>query len=125
MKQQAPWPVLKTYDRDHLSKIAMPLGGIGTGALSLTGRGGLRDWEIMNRPAKGFAPHSDWWTTYPLFCLYARPAGGKASARLLEGPIELHGTLKIRRLGLTGAGCTERKAMMTLQAGRSVTFDVG
>ena len=25
------WPVLKTYDRDHLARIALPLGGIGTG----------------------------------------------------------------------------------------------
>ncbi|SVD42236.1 uncharacterized protein METZ01_LOCUS395090, partial [marine metagenome] len=45
------WPVLKTYDRDHLARIALPLGGIGTGTVSLGGRGDLRDWEIVNRPA--------------------------------------------------------------------------
>ena len=49
----AAWPVLKRYDRNHLARIAMPLGGIGTGTVSLGGRGDLRDWEIMNRPAKG------------------------------------------------------------------------
>ena len=48
------WPVLKTYDSDHLNRIALPLGGIGTGTVSLGGRGDLRDWEIVNRPAKGF-----------------------------------------------------------------------
>jgi len=37
------WPVLKRYDRDHLEKIALPLGGIGTGTVSLGGRGDLRD----------------------------------------------------------------------------------
>ena len=34
----------------------MPLGGIGTGTISLSGRGGLVDWEVRNRPDKGFTP---------------------------------------------------------------------
>jgi len=34
----------------------LPIGGIGTGTISLGGRGNLRDWEIVNRPAKGFCP---------------------------------------------------------------------
>jgi uncharacterized protein (DUF608 family) len=33
--------------------VAMPMGGIGTGCVSLGGRGELRDWEIFNRPGKG------------------------------------------------------------------------
>ena len=37
----------------QLDEIAFPLGGLGTGMVSLGGRGQLRDWEIMNRPAKG------------------------------------------------------------------------
>jgi uncharacterized protein (DUF608 family) len=36
--------------------LAFPLGGIGTGSISLGGRGQLRDWEIYNRPDKGRAP---------------------------------------------------------------------
>ena len=48
------WPVLTRYDQDHLRRIALPLGGIGTGTVSLGGRGNLYDWEIVNRPAKGF-----------------------------------------------------------------------
>ena len=52
----ANWPVLTYYDEEHLSQIAIPLGGIGTGTVSLGGRGQLRDWEIMNRPSKGFNP---------------------------------------------------------------------
>ncbi len=41
------WPVLKHYDQEHTYKIALPLGGIGTGTVSLGGRGNLQDWEIM------------------------------------------------------------------------------
>ena len=33
------WPVLKHYDQDHLLNIALPMGGIGTGTVSLGGRG--------------------------------------------------------------------------------------
>ncbi|HEY0865931.1 MAG TPA: GH116 family glycosyl-hydrolase [Fimbriimonas sp.] len=44
-------PYTRTGDR--LREIAFPLGGIGTGCVSLDGRGGLRDWEIFGRPNKG------------------------------------------------------------------------
>ena len=50
------WPILKRYDQEHIVRIALPLGGIGTGTVSLGGRGNLQDWEIMNRPTKGFTP---------------------------------------------------------------------
>ena len=43
----------RTYTGRHLAMIAFPLGGIGTGSISLGGRGQLRDWEIFNRPDKG------------------------------------------------------------------------
>ena len=61
-----------------LKEIAFPLGGIGTGTISLGGRGQLRDWEIFNRPAKG--------CDLPLcfFSIWTRPEGGDAVARILE-----------------------------------------
>src|SRR5207244_201828 len=53
-------------------------GGIGTGTVSLGGRGQLRDWEIFNHPGKGRD------LPYTFFALWARPQGGPAVARVLE-----------------------------------------
>ena len=82
------WPVLKTYDQEHTEKVALPLGGIGTGTISLGGRGELRDWEIMSRPAKGFVP-ANRRKVGPSFILYARAGNKPSFVRLLEGPIPL------------------------------------
>ena len=82
----ADWPVLTRYDEQHLAKIALPLGGIGTGTVSLGGRGDLRDWEIMNRPAKGFTPKG---TFGPFFAVFVKDLRGQTQARGLEGPIDL------------------------------------
>ncbi len=48
-----PAPVGRRFTGAALREIAFPLGGIGTGTVSLTGSGALRDWEIFNRPNKG------------------------------------------------------------------------
>ena len=76
------WPVLTSYDQKHLTRIALPLGGIGTGTVSLGGRGDLRDWEILNRPAKGFQPDKTF------FALYVKSGQAPAVVRALEGVIE-------------------------------------
>ncbi|MBP9992232.1 MAG: hypothetical protein KBS73_02205, partial [Bacteroidales bacterium] len=57
--QPQEWPVLTKYDAAHLQRVALPLGGIGTGSVSLGGRGELRDWEIMNVPGKGYSTVTD------------------------------------------------------------------
>jgi uncharacterized protein (DUF608 family) len=80
------WPTLRSYDQDHLHRIALPTGGIGTGTISLGGRGDLRDWEIMNRPAKGFVPKRG--EAGPFFVLFLEDSGRKTT-RLLEGPVEV------------------------------------
>ena len=86
------WPVLKKYDNDHLAKIAMPIGGIGTGTISLGGRGDLRDWEICNAPGKGFIPSDDEIgpprRIHPFFAVRTADTDGKIFARLLEGPLD-------------------------------------
>jgi non-lysosomal glucosylceramidase len=43
----------RSFTGESLREIAFPLGGIGTGTVSLGGSGDLRDWEIFNRPNKG------------------------------------------------------------------------
>ena len=75
------FPSLVKYGQDRLRAIGLPLGGIGTGVVSLGGRGNLHDWEIVNRPAKGF----DLQQTF--FCLYTKDANGRKTAYALEGVI--------------------------------------
>jgi non-lysosomal glucosylceramidase len=82
------WPILKHYDQEHTYKIALPIGGIGTGTVSLGGRGNLQDWEIMDRPAKGFNPGSGRGHS-PFFTLYTE-VDGKKDLRLLEGPVPFY-----------------------------------
>ena len=48
----ADWPTLKRYDADHLTRIAMPIGGSGRVRFRLAGEEIVRDWELVNRPAK-------------------------------------------------------------------------
>ncbi|UGS25895.1 hypothetical protein K8F61_14755 [Microbacterium resistens] len=58
--------------------VAFPLGGIGTGNVSIGARGELRDWELENGPDKGRAnPHS-------FFAIHAAPEGAQAVTRVLE-----------------------------------------
>lgn len=80
------WPVLRHYDAEHLAQIALPIGGIGTGTVSLGGRGELRDWEIMNVPAKGFSTVTKG-NNAPFFAIYARSENGEATTTLLAGPL--------------------------------------
>lgn len=81
------WTVLRHYGRDRLTRIALPLGGIGTGTVSLGGRGELRDWEIMNRPAKKFTPSGTGRDCYPSIVLSVANAEGDRVTRLMEGPL--------------------------------------
>jgi len=82
----AEWPVMKSYDGEHLAEIALPLGGIGTGVVSLGGRGELRDWELMNIPAKGFntgVPARQ----APFFAVFTRDEEGSSHTVMLAGKL--------------------------------------
>ncbi len=69
------------YQGNRLNEIAFPLGGIGTGTISLGGRGQLRDWEIFNRPGKGIN------FPFTFFAIYVE-AGGRKHSRVLEAQFE-------------------------------------
>ena len=62
----------------QLAMIAFPLGGVAAGSVSLGGRGQLRDWEIFNRPNKGYRP------AYCFASIWAQSGAGKPVARVLE-----------------------------------------
>ena len=70
----------RTYSGDHLREIAFPLGGIGTGSISLAGRGALVDWEIFNRPNKGSV------LPFTFFTLFVRREGEGPVTRVLQAP---------------------------------------
>ena len=72
----------RTFAGRNLKMIAFPLGGIGTGTVSLGGRGQLRDWEIFNRPDKGNSPD------YCFAAIWAQGKGRKPVARVLEARLE-------------------------------------
>lgn len=105
------WPFLRHFDQDHLARIALPLGGIGTGTVSLGGRGDLRDWEIANRPAKGFTPGP------PFFAIRVGTPEGKSVVRLLQGPVG-HADYE----GAWGARTAARPGLPRF---RSCSFDAG
>ena len=85
--QEPTWTVLKRYDSAHLLNIALPLGGIGTGTVSLGGRGELRDWEIMNKPGKKFSTITDG-NQAPFFAIRYAAEGQNSVTKALLGPLD-------------------------------------
>ncbi len=83
-----PWPVLKHYEGHFIDKIAMPIGGIGTGDISIGGNGQWKDVEIMNKPGMGFygsvTPKQA-----PCFMIFTRDRSGTTMTKALTGPIPI------------------------------------
>jgi non-lysosomal glucosylceramidase len=73
---------VRTFTGRQLAEIAFPLGGIGTGTVSLGGRGDLRDWEIFNRPNKGKT------LPFTFVALWVRHAGDAPIVRVIEAPLQ-------------------------------------
>ncbi len=71
----------RVFTGPQLKMIAFPLGGVAAGSLALGGRGQLRDWEIFNRPNKGFSPQ------YAFPSIWIQMGNAKPVARVLEARI--------------------------------------
>ncbi|MBP5286146.1 MAG: hypothetical protein ILO34_08600, partial [Kiritimatiellae bacterium] len=80
------WPSLRHFDSGHLYRVALPMGGIGTGTVSLGGRGELRDWEIMNVPNKGVNGVDCDGASCTFFAINLKGAG-HSSTSALQGPM--------------------------------------
>ncbi len=88
--QNLPWPVLKHYQGKFLDRVAMPVGGIGTGNISISGNGQWKDVEIMNKPGMGFYGSADP-KLAPCFLVYTQEQKPKGSrkAKMLAGPLPI------------------------------------
>ena len=80
---------VRCYRSDRHRVARFPLGGIGTGNVSVGSRGQLCDWEIFNRPGSGLT------LPYTFFAISAQPEGGRRFSRILEArhqpPYDLSG----------------------------------
>jgi len=86
------WPVLKTYDEARSRRIAMPLGGIGTGSFNLGGRGEIRDiYQTTGQPLADVSWRGERNYKQPFFAIHVGglPQGFARSTLLLQGPVAI------------------------------------
>lgn len=72
-----PYPAVRELP-STAAVATFPLGGIGTGNVSLGTRGELRDWEIWNAPNKGG------WLPFTFFAIRAHAVNSSPVTRVLE-----------------------------------------
>ena len=66
------------YSGEALRTIAFPVGGLGTGNITIGGRGEIREMEIFNRPAKGVHPE------LTFLAIWVKAEGKSPVAKVLE-----------------------------------------
>jgi non-lysosomal glucosylceramidase len=71
----------RVFTGNQLKMLAFPLGGVAAGSVALGGRGQLRDWEIFNRPNKGFSP------PYAFPSIWIKSGSAEPITRVLEARI--------------------------------------
>lgn len=72
----------RRFSGRQLQMISFPLGGVCAGSIGLGGRGQLVNWEIFNRPNKGFRP------SYCFPSIWAQAGDSKPVTRVLESRIQ-------------------------------------
>jgi len=70
----------RIFEDLNLSRISFPVGGIGTGTISIGGRGQFESWEIFNRPSKGLK------LPFSFFAIRIK-SGIEVNAKILEGQL--------------------------------------
>ena len=70
------------YEGEHLKYLLFPVGGIGTGSVSVSGEGLLRDFEIFGRPNKGSV------LGFTGFFVRAETPDGKVYTKALVGDVK-------------------------------------
>ncbi len=71
----------RRFSGRQLQMISFPLGGVAAGSIGLGGRGQLINWEMFNRPNKGYRP------SYAFPSIWAQAGDGRPVARVLESRI--------------------------------------
>ena len=84
--QTTQWPIIKHYEGKFVERVAMPVGGIGTGDISIAGNGQWQDVEIMNKPGMGFYGASSP-KQAPCFMIFTQTQSGEKKSKTLTGPI--------------------------------------
>ena len=101
---------VRSFTGPQLGEIAFPLGGIGTGTVSLGGRGEFRDWEIFNRPNKNRS------LPFTFVAIWTRRLDGTPVVKVVEAPLRppFRGGDGVPRYGAAGlprfAGATFKGA---------------
>jgi uncharacterized protein (DUF608 family) len=72
----------RQFSGRQLRMISFPLGGVAAGSIGLGGRGQIDNWEIFNRPNKGFRP------PYAFPAIWTQAGSGKPVAHVLESRIQ-------------------------------------
>jgi non-lysosomal glucosylceramidase len=72
----------RRFSGRQLRMISFPLGGVAAGSIGLGGRGQLENWEIFNRPNRGFRP------SYAFPAIWAQAGNNKPVAHVLESRIQ-------------------------------------
>jgi hypothetical protein len=91
--------VNRTFVAPDLLQVAMPMGGLGAGAICLNGSGGLQDFAIRNRPAT--TAKQDGHTETEAAFAIVHIKGEHPVTKLVEGPMPVE---KIYDQGLQAQG---------------------